>query len=435
MKRQKKQKKQKKNGDGGAGLAPGGGVLRVAPECEGAYTNPAMKLAYFDCFAGAGGDMIVGALLDAGADLEGLRAALETLDLAGWSVSAEQVRRGGMAGTKFHVIAEEDAPPHRHLADVKRIIDSGDLPGEAAAKARAIFDRLAAAEARVHGIGVEEVHFHEVGAVDSIIDVAAAAIALELLDVAEVRCSPIPTGSGTVTTAHGPLPVPAPATAELLTGAAVVGVEADGPTGELTTPTAAAVLTTLAAGYGPAPPMRLEAVGCGAGSRETGHLPNLLRVLIGTPDDAGDVDTVVELSANLDDCTPEVIGWAIERLLSAGCLDAWAAPATTKKSRPGWVLSALCAPAAVARAEEALFAETTTLGVRRRTCRRRKLARRHVTVETRYGAVRVKVAGRGGRDLTAAPEFADAAAAAEAHGVAVREVMAAAMAAWRGRQA
>ena len=393
-----------------------------------------MKVAYFDCFAGAGGDMIVAALLDAGLDLEALRAALATMDLGGYEISAEQVRRGGLAGTRFNVAVEGGPQPRRHLADVERIIDSGDLPGRSAARAEAIFARLASAEAKVHGVDVQQVHFHEVGAVDSIVDVVAAAVAVELLGVEQVLCSPIPTGSGTVETAHGTLPLPAPATAELLVGAAVAEAPT-GATGELTTPTAAAVLTTLAAAYGPVPAMELEAVGCGAGTREGGKLPNMLRVLMGAAGVAGEVDTVVELSANLDDCTGEVLGAAIEKLLAAGALDAWAAPVIMKRSRPAWSLSALCEVADVARMEDVFFTETTTLGLRRRTCGRSRLARRHETVETRYGPIRVKVAARAGKDLTASPEFADAAAAAEAHGAAVKEVLAAAVEAHRRKDA
>ncbi|MHC4718602.1 MAG: nickel pincer cofactor biosynthesis protein LarC [Planctomycetota bacterium] len=390
------------------------------------------KTAYFDCFNGAAGDMIVGALLDAGLDLEALRAELGKLDLSGYAISAERVRRGGMAGTKFHVQVEPGDQPQRGLSQVEAIIGSGELPGRSAVKAGKIFRRLAEAEAKVHGIGLGEVHFHEVGAVDSIVDIVAAAVGLELLGVEEVLCSPIPAGSGWVEAAHGRLPVPAPATAELLVGAAIAEPIAEGPTGELTTPTAAAILTTLSSGFGAAA-MTLDAVGCGAGTRDDGPMPNLLRVLIGRCGDEGEVDTAVELSANLDDCTGEVVGAAIEKLLAAGALDAWAAPITMKKSRPGWLLAALCLPADVGRVEDLLFVETTTFGVRRRMVRRSKLTRRHQTVETPYGPVRMKVGSRSGRDLTASPEFADAQAAAEANGAAVRDVLAAAVVAWRGR--
>jgi len=391
-----------------------------------------MKVAYFDCFNGAAGDMIVGALLDAGLDFDALRADLATLPLSGVTVSAETVRRGGMAGTKFHVTVDQADQPARHLADILAMIDAAVLPDPAGANARAIFERLAAAEAKVHGVAIEAVHFHEVGAADSIVDIVASAVGLARLGIGKVLCSPIPTGRGTVRTAHGLLPVPAPATAELLRGAEVAEPTDADVAGELTTPTGAAVLTTLAEGYGPVPAMAVEAIGYGAGTRDAGPLPNLLRVVVGRVGD-GAVDTVVELAANLDDCTGEILGAAIEALLSAGALDAWATPITMKKSRPAWTLSALCRPADAARAEEIFFAETPTLGVRRRTCGRRTLARRHVTVGTPYGRIRVKVAGPGGAGvaLTASPEFADCAAAAEAHGAAVRTVIDAAMDAYR----
>ena len=402
-----------------------------------AYTFPHggedanMRFAYFDCFAGAAGDMIVGALLDAGLELEALQEVVGTLELGGYSISADRVHRAGLAGTKFDVHVEQAEQPPRGLREVESIIDSGRLPGDSAEHAKAVFRRLAQAEAKVHGQQVEKVHFHEVGAVDSIVDIVAATAGLALLEVDEVHCSLIPLGSGTVQTAHGALPVPAPATAELLAGAPVTAGPGPTPGGELTTPTAAALLTTLARSFGPVPAMRLEAVGYGAGSRQAGEVPNLLRVLLGSADQAGQVDTVVELSANLDDCTGEVIAAALERLLRAGALDAWCTPIAMKKSRAGWMLSALCAPADVAKLEAILFAETTTLGVRRRVCRRSKLSRRWVTVETPYGPVRIKVGCQGQRELTASVEFADARRAAEAHGVPVKEVMAAALTAYR----
>ena len=391
-----------------------------------------MKLAYFDCFAGVAGDMIVGALLDAGCDFAALEAELAKLALPGVSVAAEKVARGGLIGTKFEVKVGRREGRHRPLNEILSLIASAGLPGHSAERAQAVFARLGEAEAKVHGVDVQEVHFHEVGAADSITDIVGAAVALELMGIGRIVCSPIPTGSGTVATAHGTLPVPAPATAELLTGARTAG----GPpefTCEVTTPTGAAVMVALAESFAAAPAMYLEAIGYGAGSRDDLPVPNLLRVMVGAPADDGDADTVVELSANLDDCSGEVIGAAVERLMSAGCLDAWASPIYMKKSRPAWMLSALCDPSDAHRAEEIIFAETTTLGVRRRICRRSKLSRRHVTVETAYGPVRVKVSTSGGRELTASPEFADARAAAEAHGVPVREVIAAAATEYRSR--
>jgi len=390
-----------------------------------------MAVAYFDCFAGAGGDMIVAALIDAGADAVALADALGKLDLPGFDVRCETVHRHGLAGVKFNVDATEKDPPHRHLKHILEIIDGAALAPRAADRAKSIFRRLARAEADVHGTDVQKVHFHEVGAADSIVDVVGACVALELLDVDRVACSPIALGSGTITCEHGVLPAPAPATARLVARAEVFspGIE-----GEATTPTGAAVLTTLAETYGPMPAMALSAVGCGAGTRDSGPRPNLLRVFIGSPG-KGTADDVVELSANIDDSSGEVIGAAIEALLAAGCLDAWACPIVMKKSRPAWTLQVLCAPGDVAAAERILFTETTTFGVRRRLCRRSTLQRRSDTVETPFGPIRVKVGLLDGRAVTASPEFADCQAAAETHHVAVREVYAQAARTWNDKGA
>ena len=387
-----------------------------------------MGIAYFDCFAGAAGDMIVAALLDAGVGIDELRKHLATLELPSCTVRAERATRRGIAGTRFVVEADEPDPPHRTLADILAILQRADLPGRAAQQAAAVFTRLARAEAKVHGTTVDHVHFHEVGAADSLIDIVGACAALELAGVQAVSCSPLPLGRGTVQCAHGTIPLPAPATVELLRGFPVVqtGIEQ-----ELTTPTAAALLTVLAGSFGPPPPMALSAVGYGAGSRDEGPLPNLLRVMIGESAEVGTADSVVELSANLDDCSGEVIGATIEKLLAAGCFDAWAAPIVMKKSRPAWMLSVLCRPRDADEAERIIFRETTTFGVRRRPCSRSKLARSHETVETPYGPVRVKVGRRDGAVACASPEFEDCAAAAEAHDVSIRQVMDAAADAWR----
>ena len=394
-----------------------------------------MTIAYFDCFAGAAGDMIVGAMLDAGADFAALQVELAKLGLPGYRLQAAAVQRTGMGGTHFQVELAEHDHHHRHLAEILDMIDRAGLSPAAAANAKAVFQRLGEAEAKVHRVSVQDVHFHEVGAVDSIVDIVGACVPFDLLGVDEVFCSPIPCGSGTIDCAHGRLPVPAPAVAALLVGAKL----AENPlTGEVTTPTGAAILTTLAKSYGPLPAMDIQAVGYGAGSRETGDMPNLLRVFVGAKSDAGDADTVVELSANLDDCTGEIVGATLATLMEMGCLDAWASPIYMKKNRPAFLLSALCSPADAV--EEAIFLQTSTFGVRRRTCTRSKLHREHRTVETPYGPVRVKLGLRrssalsslpkGGQIITAAPEFSDCQSAAASHHVSVREVMAAALRAY-----
>lgn len=408
-----------------------------------------MALAYFDCFAGSGGDMIVAALIDAGAGLDGIRAEIAKLGLGTVELTARRVHRGGLTGLHFQVRQQQNGeehchdaaqpPHHRHLAEILEMIARAGLAGRAgraAERAARIFTRLGEAEAKVHNIAVEEVHFHEVGAVDSIVDVVAACVALELLDVDRVISSPIPLGSGTVRCEHGVLPVPAPATAELVRGAATCPGESGqsgGGGGELTTPTAAAILTTLAESYGPIPAMSVASIGYGAGTRDGGPVPNLLRVFLGQPDPDGQADTVVELTANIDDCPGEILGAAMQRLLAAGCLDAWAVPIVMKKSRPAWMLSALVHPGDVTEAERILFAETTTFGIRRRVCQRSKLQRHWETVETPYGPIRVKVGRREGRTIIAAPEFDECAQAAERHGTSVRDVQAAAQAAYRDR--
>ena len=382
-----------------------------------------MTAAYFDCFAGAGGDMIVASLLDAGCDFAALGAALAKLGVEGYELQAERANRGGLIGTRFIVQLDGRDHAHRHLGDIVAIIDSAGLAPRAAGRAKSIFTRLADAEAKVHGIEVEKVHFHEVGAIDSIVDVVGACVAMEILGIDSVLCSPIAVGGGTVECDHGTMPVPAPATAQLLVGAKTCG---DNLPGEATTPTAAAVLTTLADSFGAMPAMSISAVGCGAGTRDGGPVPNLLRVFLGELDDSGAADTVIELSANIDDCTGEVLGATIAKLLSAGALDAWASPIVMKKSRPAWMLSALCAPGDADGAERIIFAETTTFGIRRSARRRTKLIRRHETVETAYGPIRIKIGARAGRTITSSPEFADCLAAAEAHHVPVRQVVAAA---------
>jgi hypothetical protein len=376
--------------------------------------------------------MIVAALLDAGCDFDALKAHLDTLDVGPCTLTAQAAVRGGMSATKFDVQipphdGHDHSHPHRRLKDCLDLIAKANLPGRAAGRASDIFTNLARAEAQVHGCTINEVHFHEVGAVDSIIDIVGACVALELLEINQVFCSVVPVGSGTITCQHGVIPVPSPATAELLRGFAT----RQGPiVGEMTTPTAAAILTTLAGQFGPMPTMDLDAVGYGAGTRDSDELPNLLRVFVGEISQCGTADTVVELTVNLDDCTGEIIGATIEKLLAAGCLDAWAGPIVMKKSRPAWQLSVLCSPGDASQAEDILLTETTSLGVRRRTCGRTKLSRDFQTVTTQFGPIRMKLGIRGGSILTASPEFDDCRQAAESHGQPVRTVMDAARAAF-----
>lgn len=397
------------------------------------------KIAYFDCFAGAGGDMIVAALLDAGAPFDELHKRLAGMGLH-VGLSVEKVNRGGIWGSKFNVGAEEhshhhdeshggvsgghhDDGHHRGLSQILAMIEGAGLSAVTTDRAKRIFTRLGQAEAKVHNMPLEQVHFHEVGAADSIMDIVGACVALELLGVNEIRCSSIPVGSGTVAMAHGIFPIPAPATAELLKG---VPIAASSVADELTTPTAAAILSTLCAGFGPLPSMVVKSVGYGAGTRSQEGYPNLLRIFVGEPAQDDSADSVVELSANIDDCSGEIIGATIEKLISSGCLDAWASPIVMKKSRPAWMLCALCLPQDVGAVEHIMFSETTTFGIRRNNLQRTKLQRRHETVETSFGPIRIKVGQRGEQVLTASPEFGDCRQAAASHNASLRQVIQAA---------
>jgi hypothetical protein len=377
--------------------------------------------------------MIVAALIDAGADIDALRGHLASLSLGEVRIDASRVRRQHLAGTLFEVTPPGGEQPHRHLADILAVIDAADLPGRSGELATRIFTRLGQAEAAVHDIDIQKVHFHEVGAVDSIIDIVAACVALELLGVRQVFCSPLPLGCGTVECDHGLMPVPAPAVAKLLEGSAVAHTP-PGAVGEMTTPTAAAILRELCGSFTSPPQMTVRAVGYGAGDRRFDGLPNLLRVYLAESTGPAEADSVMELSANIDDATGEVVAATIEALLAAGCLDAWASPATMKKGRPAFVLSALCEPAREKQIAEIFFRQTTTFGLRSRLTRRHILPRRIDTVETPFGCVRVKVGLLDGRAVTASPEFADCLDAAIAHHTAVREVIQAARAAWDARE-
>jgi hypothetical protein len=395
-----------------------------------------MKIAYFDLIAGASGDMLLGALVDAGLPFGELRQALDGLHLPGFALSCAKVTRGAFAATKVHVQATDDAPA-RHLPELEAVIAASALPPAIQARALHIFRRMIAAEAAIHHTPPESVHLHELGALDTIVDVTGVLLGLDLLRVERVVVSPVPLGRGMMVGSHGRMPLPAPATVALLAshpeaglaGAPVVGVD---HALETVTPTAAALLTELAAGYGPIPAMRLLAVGYGAGSRLTPE-PNILRVLLGeaaSPEDAEEEELDL-LETSIDDMNPELYGYVLDRLFAGGALDAHLAPVIMKKNRPGVVLSVLCRPDDAAALRALLFAETTTLGVRTQRVARHCLPRESEWVETPYGALRVKIARWGGDSLKAAPEYEDCRAAAQSHGVPLRDVYGAALAAWQ----
>ncbi len=380
-----------------------------------------MRIAYFDAFSGIAGDMTVAALIDAGADAQALFEALDSLG-TGARFRAEKVKRKGIAATQF-TVEHEDQKKHRHLPHIVKMIEDSRLAGRAKQNAVKVFEALGAAEARVHGVPVEKVHFHEVGAVDSICDIAGACQALEMLGVEAVHASKVNTGSGTVEADHGVMPVPAPAAALLLEG---VPAYARGPETELTTPTGAAILAALSKGYGAMPPMTVERSGFGAGSKDFPMMANVLRVLIGQAGGALETTLVSVIEANIDDAQPEWLGHAMDRLLEAGALDVTLEPVYMKKQRPGVRMAVIAAPEARERLAALLFEETTTLGVRFWEAERRVLPRRHVEVETAYGKVRVKVTPAG-----SAPEFEDCRRLASETGKPLKEIYAAAIAAYR----
>ena len=390
-----------------------------------------MKTAYFDCFSGISGDMVLGALVGAGVGLDQLEAELRRLPISGWRISSETVRRGAMAATRVSVEAEEQQP-HRSLAAILKLIEQAKLAPKANERARAIFERLGRAEAKVHGIAIDRVHFHEVGAIDAIVDIVGASIGFDLLGIEGFFASPLNVGSGRVQTAHGILPVPAPATTELLQGFACysTGIER-----ELATPTGAAIVSTLAAGSGPMPLMTVRSVGLGAGSADLAQQPNVLRLFIGERDGgAGVEETVTMIEANVDDMNPQLYGYFAERALEAGALDVFSTPAQMKKNRPGQLLTVLARPDAAEGLIELMFRETTTLGVRVSQAQRRKLDREWLTVETAHGSVRMKLGRVNGRLLNAAPEYEDCRRIAEEQNVPLKEVMAEALARFRNQK-
>jgi pyridinium-3,5-bisthiocarboxylic acid mononucleotide nickel chelatase len=386
-----------------------------------------MRTVYFDCFSGVAGDMILGALVDAGLPLEDLAAGLKALPVGGYSLRARKVTKASLQGTKVDVLLEGDGHPHGPM-DLLDIVARSTLPAPVKDRSSAVIRRLAEAEAAVHGLPPDRVHFHELGGTDTIVDVCGAVLGLHLLGVGEVFASPISIGRGFLDTHHGRLPSPPPASVELLKGVPTleIGVE-----GEIATPTGCALLKELAAGFGRQPAMVYDRVGYGAGDREFPGFANLLRVLLGVRECNAPGDRAAVLETNLDDLSPQVVGSLYDRLFAAGALDVWTTAAGMKKGRPGIVLSVLAPPVRVREVESVLFAETTTLGVRRYEVDRTVLAREMRTAVTRWGEVRLKVAILPDGTRRAAPEFEDCLALANRAGVPVRDVLEQAQAAAR----
>jgi len=384
-----------------------------------------VTIAYFDCIAGVSGDMILGALLDAGLAEQTLQERLSALHLDDFHLHTKRVVKNAFSATKVDVHVHDDVP-ERHLAEIESIVTTSDLCPEVVERAVAIFRRLSEAEAAIHDASLDAVHLHELGGVDTIVDVVGALVGLDALGVERVVASPVPLGRGFIHGTHGQIPLPAPATVALLKGAPVVGSPVEA---ETVTPTGAVLLTSLADAFGPIPPMRLEAVGYGAGGRDL-PIPNLLRVFLGQGRASGGdptIETLLMLETNIDDMNPEFYEHTMARLFEAGALDVFTAPIQMKKNRPATRLHVLCRPDRSEALRQVLYAETTTLGVRQQTLRRHALRREKVSVQTPYGEIDVKVALLGGGETKAAPEYEACRRQAQAHGVPLRTVYQAAV--------
>jgi uncharacterized protein (TIGR00299 family) protein len=389
-----------------------------------------MKLAYFDCFSGISGDMTLGALVDVGCAVEHLRSELRGLQVPGWELSAEKVWKNGMAAT-YVKVATEDQSKHRSLSAILEILEKAELAPVVRERAGAIFRRLGEAEARVHDVPVEKIHFHEVGAVDAIVDIVGACIGFHALGIERFACSSLNVGGGTAKMAHGVLPVPAPATANLLQGKPTYS---NGVQKELVTPTGAAIVATLCHTFGPQPPMSVSAIGYGAGTADLEGQPNVMRIMVGEEIEARNDEEIAVVEANLDDMNPQIYGYFLEKALAAGALDVYTTPVQMKKNRPGTLLTVLCKPQDTNALMTLIFAETTTFGVRTYRAQRRVLPREWVNVGTEFGEVRIKVSRVNGRILHVAPEFEDCRKLAMEKNVPLQRVIAEALRSYEGKE-
>ena len=390
-----------------------------------------MKLLYLDCFAGVSGDMFLGALLDLGVSEDALRRELAKLNLPGYAISTRRIVKQNISATKFDVMTEAPVPlrsaaaahhEHRGYSEIAGMITRSKLSEAVKRRALSVFRRLGDAEAQIHGVTLEKIHFHELGAVDSIVDIVGACIALELLGVDEIQASPPPLGSGFVETAHGRFPVPAPATLELLKG---VATQPSDVRAELTTPTGAALLAEFCTRFGTMPAMRIEKTGYGAGTRDLDKTPNVLRAVLGESTSVGrsdEMDTISVVETNIDDMNPQLFGDVMERLLAAGALDVYMTSVQMKKNRPGTLVTLLCERNDVDHMAELLLTHTTSFGLRMYEAQRRKLSREIVKVVTKYGEIEVKLGRLGDMIVSRSPEFESCKQAATKAGVAVKEV-------------
>jgi len=380
------------------------------------------RVAYLDCVGGLAGDMLLAALVDAGAELQTLRGIPRALGIDGVEIDAERVQRQGIGALHLRIEAADDQD-HRNYADIRELVRSADLPERARDRALEAFRRLAEVEGGVHGVPPDDVHFHELGSLDTLVDVCGAFVLLDELGVERVVSSPLPFARGLVEAAHGVLPLPAPATLGLLQGAELVGIDT---VAELVTPTGAAIAATVVDAWGALPPLTLECVGYGAGTKELTDRPNIVRVVLGS--ESRRLTPVAVLETNLDDFTPELVPDAIERCYEAGALDVWTVPVQMKKGRPGFIVSALARPDAESAVARVLLEETSSLGVRVARLERYELDREERMVEVEGAAVRIKVGLLGGRVVNIAPEHDDCAEVARASGRSVKSIWAEALA-------
>ena len=379
-----------------------------------------MKTAYFDCFSGISGDMTLGALVSAGVNLDVLHTELTKLGLPGYELKAEKVMRSGIAATKVHVVIDQRSQIPRHLSDILNIIEGSSLSPTVKEKSIRIFKRMADAEARVHGTTPEKIHFHEVGAVDAIVDIVGSVIGLEILGIAQIITSALNVGSGMVHTSHGHLPIPAPATAELLRG---IPFYQSSTQFELTTPTGAAIVSTLSSSFGPLPPMKIDHIAYGAGDKDfPGHM-NVLRLLIGDPVATYDRDTSVVVETNIDDMNPHAYYYVIEKIMKQGAQDVYLTPIIMKKGRPAILLTVLTDQLKEHSILDTIFHETTSIGVRIQEVSRRKLSREIKEVDTIFGRIRIKISKRGNEILTATPEYEDCRKIADEKQVPIKRVI------------
>jgi uncharacterized protein (TIGR00299 family) protein len=388
-----------------------------------------MKLAYLDCASGISGDMFLATLLDAGLEPKKLFEELKKISLGFYEFKRTRAMRGGLVGTRVE-IRDPGGHPARHMADIEKLINESTLADSVKANALKIFSRLAEAEGKLHNMPPGEVHFHEVGALDAIVDVVSACVGLELMEIAELVSSPLNVGGGRIEAAHGTLPVPAPATAELLKG---IPIYSSGVEGELVTPTGAAIVSTMAVSYGPIPSMKVERIGYGAGEKNFPNHPNLARIFVGQreedlrPEAGAPGDELVSIiQANVDDMSPQLYGYFVEQALAAGALDVTCSAVQMKKNRPGVEISIMCETAKADALAQLLFEQTTTIGLRIYEARRKVLDRVSVDVETPYGKVRVKIAKQNGKIVNVAPEYEDCRKLATEKGIPLKQVLMAA---------